>query len=185
MNKPIVRNFLDGDEHELAKLHHKTWCRFSGFVIKTVDQWLQLYVKHPDIGSNRILVSVNRRGIVLGYAAWSFTCHPLFPRPDADGMIYDVCLAGNGSKNVAEALVRRCITDAADDGVFRLACIAPVTDKRVRAGLNKCGFVDQEKGYVIGFLITDAGRMLNTYAAHAVAKGHRVRALDIELVQDF
>lgn len=184
MNKSIMRNYLDGDEYELAQLHQKTWGRFSGFVTKTADQWLQLYLKHPDIGPNRIIVAVDKKGIA-GYAAWSCTCHPLFPRPDADGMIYDICLAGHSSKAVAEALVRRCIIEAAETNVFRLACIAPASDARVRAGLYKWGFVDRKKGFVIGFLVTDASRMLNTYAAHAVAKGHKIRALDIELVQDF
>jgi hypothetical protein len=184
MNKPIVRNYLDGDEHELTQLHHETWCRFSGFVIKTVDQWLQLYVKHPDIGSRRIIVAVDKKG-VAGYAAWSCACHPLFPRSDADGMIYDICLASHSSKDVAKALVRRCIIDAAENSVFRLACIAPVSDARVHAGLYKWGFIDREKGFVIGFMVTDASRMLNTYAAQAVANGHQIHALDVELVQDF
>jgi hypothetical protein len=184
MTKSIIRNYFDGDEHVLAKLHQKTWGRFSGFVTKTADQWLQLYVKHPDIGPNRIVVAVNKKGIA-GYAAWSCRCHPLFPRTDADGMIYDICLADHGTKEVVEALVRRCIIDAEENNAFRLACFAPASDARVRSGLYKWGFVDRKKGFVMGFLVTDANRMLNSYAAHAVANGHRIRALDIELVQDF
>jgi hypothetical protein len=185
MKQPAIRAYRDGDEYMLAVLHRLTWATAGGFVDKNADQWRRVYMQHPDIGPSRILVAIDTRDFIVGYAAWSRGCHPLFPRPDADGMIYDICLADHGGGAVALALACRCIIDADLEGVARLASIIPSGDRRVRAALKRCGFVDQNKGYVMGLLITDAVRMFTTFRERAAVCHRRVRALDITIVQDY
>jgi hypothetical protein len=185
LEKAQIRYYSDGDEEALCHLHSAAYSNFNGPINKTSNDWRRLFVGNPSIGANRILVAVDARGIA-GYCAWSNANHILAPRPECDGLLYDMCLRkGVHAVAMGKLLLHQFQKDAKQEGVHRLSVIIPHTHGYARKVLTKCGFLQREGKFLAGYCIVNAELFLDHLRNSISSHVYQTSGFRLILTQDY
>jgi hypothetical protein len=154
-----IRTYTKNDLQILTDLHNKMYSGYNCVSEKSTSQWKSIFVDHPDIGKERILVASYKERII-GYAAYAVKLPPLIVNRIYNGYIYEVCYCKeNMHKKTIDLLVLECIKASGREGVSKFQIHLPLRDKAVINSLKKYGLVQMNTKFMVGLFATDLKTM--------------------------
>jgi hypothetical protein len=125
----FVRTFRDGDEEAVVRLFNEVYSGHGGFVPRTVEYWRWCCLKRPDVDLRGVfVVSDGQSGAPVGYAVVG-----------TSGNIWELCAAGDDTRQVASLLLDQCVKYLGDLGVSSVNVNVP-SDAYLDAAFVKSGF---------------------------------------------
>lgn len=125
-----VRNFKDGDEHEILRLFDRMYVDYGGFTSRTQEYWRWCCLKRPDVEQESLFIVVDGEENVVGYAVVG-----------RSGSIWELCYdPGYDGEEIVSLLLDKAICYLERVGATSINFNAPKEDPIVKQVCSKLGY---------------------------------------------
>jgi hypothetical protein len=132
-----ARKYMNSDADRLFEIQSACYKSYTGCFLSDVKHWKSAFPENPNIGGNRIIVATENN-IPAGFAAYSESLHPFFPKNDYGCLIYDLCAVSD--MKVYRHLVCTFMKEAESSGFNSIYSIIPRSNRKTMHALCQSGF---------------------------------------------